>query len=156
MGIRENFQKLVERKQNEIRELEMRIRESNAYIQALQDSIKLLPKEVEHSKAVDAEASLRPGTTLFAIQNLLRDKGGPMHVNDILSQLGKPIDASSRVSLVGTLGSYSRKGRVFNRPAPNTFGLIEFGDIEDQLEELPEKFGKMELDDNEDEMSPPE
>jgi len=46
MGLRDNFQKLIERKKAEIHELEMRIRDAQSYLQALQDSSKLLPKKL--------------------------------------------------------------------------------------------------------------
>jgi hypothetical protein len=144
MGIRDNFQKLIERKQAEIRELEMRIREAQSYLQALQDSSKLLPKESDNNCLMSSVFSLRPGTSLARVRDIIKEGGKPMHINDILAQLGKTVDNQNRVSLVGTLGSYSRKGRVFRRTAPNTFGLIELGQQESTEDDLPEAFGKME------------
>jgi hypothetical protein len=144
MGLRENFQKLIERKQAEIRELEVRIREAQSYLQALQDSAKLLPKEVDNNGVVSAGFSLRPGTSLAKVRDIIKEVGTPMHINDILSRLCKTIDNQNRVSLVGTLGSYSRKGRVFSRTAPNTFGLLELGHREASEDELPATFGRME------------
>lgn len=143
MGIRENFQKLIERKQSEIRELEVRIREAQSYLQALQDSAKLFPKNTDNKTVMPDQFSLRPGTSLANVRDIIKENGSPMHVNDILSRLGKTIDNKNRVSLVGTLGSYSRKGRVFSRPAPNTFGLLELGQVESSEDELPEMFGKL-------------
>lgn len=49
-----------------------------------------------------------------------------MHVNDILTRIGKAPDKASRVSVAGTLASYVRSGQIFTRPAPNTFGLVEW------------------------------
>lgn len=144
MGIRENFQKLIERKQAEIRELEVQIREAQSYLQALQDSAKLLPKEADNNGVASSEYSLRPGTSLARVRDIIKEKGAPMHINDILSRLGKTIDTQNRVSLVGTLGSYSRKGRIFSRTAPNTFGLLELGQQEASANDIPEMFGKME------------
>lgn len=143
MGIRENFQKLIERKQAEIRELEVQIREAQSYLQALQDSAKLLPKDADNTGVVTAEFSLRPGTSLARVRDIIKENGTPMHINDILNRLGRTIDNQNRVSLVGTLGSYSRKGRIFNRTAPNTFGLLELGQRETSVDEIPEMFGKM-------------
>jgi hypothetical protein len=144
MGLRDNFQKLIERKQTEIRELEMRIREAQSYLQALQDSSKLLPKESDNNGLTLSGFSLRPGTSLARVRDLIKEAGKPMPINDILAQLGKTVDNQNRVSLVGTLGSYSRKGRVFSRTAPNTFCLIELGQQESTEVDLPEAFGKME------------
>jgi len=149
MGLRESFQKLVEKKQEEIRDLEIQVREARAYVQALQDSVRLLPKE--ESKSLNPKgspATLRDGTNLARAREILLEARGPLHVNDILGKMGKPIDQASRVSLVGTLGSYSRKGKIFTRTGPNIFGLIEFDALEgDRLvvkdeEDLPADFGK--------------
>ena len=41
MHIREQVQKLIDRKQQEIRDLELQIEKAKAYIQALQDSMRL-------------------------------------------------------------------------------------------------------------------
>lgn len=142
MGLRENFQRLIEKKQDEIRELEVKIREAQAYLQALQDSARLLPKDdIKQSTAV-SDAPLRPGSELARVQEIIAAEGNPMHVNDILTKMGKPVDQSNRVSLVGTLGSYTRKGRVFTRPAPNTFGLIGMP-APVGTDELPDNFGAM-------------
>jgi hypothetical protein len=143
MGLRENFQRLIEKKQDEIRELEVKIREAQAYLQALQDSARLLPKDDIKQNAAALDAPLRPGSELARVQEIIAAEGNPMHVNDILTKMGKPVDQSNRVSLVGTLGSYTRKGRVFTRPAPNTFGLIGMA-MPAGRDELPEKFGAME------------
>ncbi|SRR5258708_1470655 len=142
MGLRENFQKLIDKKQQEIRALEMQLREAGAYIQALQDSMKLLPRNPELNS--ESEHILREGSALAKTRDLLRKSGTPLPINEILKLLGKPQDTKHRISLAGTLSGYARKGRVFTKTAPNTFGLIEFG-IPEQTdeEELPAEFGSM-------------
>lgn len=143
MGLRENFQKMIDKKQQEIRNLEMQLREATAYIQALQDSMKLLPKESD--SIVDTEHTLREGSTLAKTRDLLRHTGSPLPIGEILKLLGRPQDKKHRISLAGTLSGYARKGRIFTKTAPNTFGLVEFGtpDAQSDEEELPEDFGSM-------------
>ena len=143
MGLRDNFQKLIDKKQQEIRNLEIQMREASAYIQALQDSMKLLPRDAEVGS--DSEHSLREGSTLAKTRDLLRHSGTPLPISEILKLLGKPQDKKHRISLAGTLSGYARKGRVFTKTAPNTFGLIEFGPSGEstQEEELPTEFGSM-------------
>lgn len=143
MGLRENFQKIIDKKQQEIRELEMQLREANAYIQALQDSMKLLPRDVVDGTS-ESEHTLREGSTLAKTRDLLRHSGAPMPISEILKLLGQPQDKKHRLSLAGTLSGYAKKGRVFTRTAPNTFGLVEFGSTEPAAEnELPAEFGSM-------------
>jgi hypothetical protein len=142
MGVRGNFQKLIDKKQQEIHALEIQVREASAYIQALQDSMKLLPRDTDVN--VESEHTLRAGSTLAKTRDLLRKSGSPLPINEILKQLGKPQDAKHRLSLAGTLSGYVRKGRVFTKTAPNTFGLLEFGVVAPvEEDDLPAEFGSM-------------
>jgi hypothetical protein len=147
MGIRENLQKLTDKKQAEIGELELQIREGKAYIQAMQDSMKLLPRD----GAAAIEHTLRPGSGLAKARDAIRTAGGPLPIADILKAIGKPQDKKHRVSLAGTLSGYARDGKIFEKTAPNTFGLLEMrkspftGDNAAQItdDDIPEDFGAM-------------
>jgi hypothetical protein len=143
---RESIQRLIDKKQAEITDLEVRIREGRAYIQALQDSIRVLPRD-----AGDQQPELRPNSALSKTRELIKNSGKPLHITEILKLLGKPTDKKSRISLAGTLSSYARAHKTFKKTAPNTFGLIEMSnqsnaipDLElEPLEALPASFGKM-------------
>jgi hypothetical protein len=143
MGIRGEFQKRIEKKQQEIKELESKIKEANSYLQALLDSMKWLPRD--EGDLVGSQ-TLRPGTALAKAQDAIRKSGRAMHVADILKAIGKPTDKKNRVSLGGSLSGYVRRREIFTRPAPNTFGLIEMikssnGSEETEGSDLPENFG---------------
>ena len=142
MGIRENLQKLIVKKLEEIAALELQLRETKAYIQGLQDSMKLLPRDDGNGVA---EHTLREGSALAKTRDALKAAGTPMPIVDILKAVGKPVDKKHRISLAGTLSGYARDGKVFTKTAPNTFGLIEFGTarIEEDEDEIPEEFGSM-------------
>ncbi len=141
MRVRENFQKLINKKRQEVTELELQIREAKAYIQALEDSMKLLPRE---SAPGGVDHKLRPGSSLAKTRDAIKAMGVAMPIADILKAIGKPQDKKHRVSLAGTLSGYARDGKVFTKTAPNTFGLLEFGTISaEEVEELPEEFGSM-------------
>ncbi|MGO9123950.1 MAG: hypothetical protein ACLP6G_03595 [Terriglobales bacterium] len=145
MGIRNNFQKLINKKIEEIASLELRVREAKVYVQALQDSMKLLPREGNGA----SDYTLREGSTLAKVRDILRNVGSPMPIGDLLKALGKPQDKKQRTSLAGTLSAYARDRKIFVKTAPNTFGLLEFGSVpasgdERTEEELPEEFGSME------------
>lgn len=140
MQAREQVQKLLDRKQQEIKDLELQIEKARAYIQALQDSMRFLPKDNSQ-----AEVSLRPGTALAKARDILREKGQPMHITEILKALNQPNDKKHRLSLSGSLSAYVRNSQIFSRPAPNTFGLIEANKAAIGLDsgetEIPEDFG---------------
>ena len=134
MNARDQFQKLLDRKQQEIHDLEIQIEKAKAYVQALQDSMKFLPKENGQ-----AQILLRPGSALAKAQEILRKAGKPLHISEILKALNEKPD--KRVSLSGSLSAYVRNGQIFTRPAPNTFGLKEMNDVADASDEIPEDFG---------------
>lgn len=141
MTVRDQFQKLLERKQQEIHDLEMKLEKAKTYAQAIQDSMRLLPK---NGSLAEEEQTLRPGTALSKTREILKTSGKPMHITEILKALNQPIDKKHRLSLSGSLSTYVRKSVIFNRPAPNTFGLIEMNTLadEDGLE-LPDDFGSV-------------
>lgn len=143
MGARESLQKLIDRKQAEIERLEQELRDARVYIQAVQDSFRLLPKD---STLDVGKKDLRQGSALAQVRDFLRLQGKPQHISTLLEHLGKPQNKQNRVSLSGSLGGYAKDGRVFSRPAPNTFGLIEFGELDEEpspLANLPDNFGKV-------------
>ncbi len=143
MGARESLQKLVDRKVVEIGRLEQQIRDAKVYMQAIQDSMRLLPKEVNGSTV---ERELRPGSALARVQEFLRVVSAPQHIDQILSALDKPNTKQNRVSLIGSLSGYVRDGRIFTKTAPNTFGLLEFEVSDGKAQELgidlPDDFGR--------------
>ena len=141
MTVRDQFQKLLERKHQEIHDLEMKLEKAKTYAQAIQDSMSLLPKD---TSLAEDEQTLRPGTALSKTREILKSSGKPMHITEILKALNQPIDKKHRLSLSGSLSTYVRKSVIFNRPAPNTFGLIEMNTLTDEgAVELPDDFGSV-------------
>jgi len=149
MGARETLQRLADRKMQEIADLEQQIALARSYLQALQDSMKALPRETANqANGDDATSDLRPGTLLARTRDAIQKHGKPMHITEILQVLGVENTKNARVSLVGSLGAYVRKGQVFSRPGPNIFGLIgmksQFETIKgEQTALLPEEFGSL-------------
>jgi hypothetical protein len=125
MGAKASIQKLLDKKLLEMEKLDQQLSEIRVYIQALQDGLKLLPKE-EGDQATAKE--LRPGSALAQVQEFLKKEGSPQHISAILQFLGRPIDKANRVSIAGSLGGYVKEKRIFTKTGPNIFGLIEFGE----------------------------
>jgi hypothetical protein len=149
VGIRKEIERKIERKEKEMRDLEqetaIRLREGAAYVQALEESLKLLPKENSDETAV----TLRAGSAIAKARDAISAAGKPLHVTELLQILGKPLNAGSKAGLAGSLAWYVRKGEIFTRPAPNTFGLVQFNVVKEaaesapdfEVEEPPEDFG---------------
>lgn len=142
MRIRQELQKRIEKKQDEIRNLELQLAQCRAYLQALEDSVRLLPKELAAEK-LSPEQILRPGSAVAKAREAILKANKPLHVNDLLKAIGRPVDKANRVSLSGSLSSYAKRGQIFTRPAPNTFGLVELNHSEMPEDEPPEDFGAL-------------
>jgi hypothetical protein len=123
MDIKKELDRKIEKKRQEIADLEKQLAEGRAYLQALEDTMKLLPKD----SVINRQFVLRTGSVLAKVQEVLKKRGSPLHIEDILKQIGQPNDKKQKLSLSGSLATYARDGKVFTRgPAPNTFGLIDF------------------------------
>jgi hypothetical protein len=122
MGLREDLLRRIERKRAEIVELETRGRLAREYLQALEDTLKILPKD---TTGFDSALTLRPGTNLAKAREAIKKAGRPLHINELLGAIGKGTSRNERAGLSGTLAAYVRRGEIFTRPAPNTFGLVE-------------------------------
>jgi hypothetical protein len=127
MALREEIQRKIEKKQQEIRALEDQVRDCNIYINSLQDVLKMIPREAEEGK----EIVLRHGSLLSQARDAIRKARKPLHVTELLEAIGKPNAKKNRLALSGSLAAYVRRGEIFTRPEPNTFGLVE---LEQQLE----------------------
>lgn len=147
MGARENLQRLADRKQQEIEKLEAELERAKIYLQAILDSMKVLPRELNSSGNSGEQTSLRPGTALAKAREAILVAGKPLHIGQLLQAIGKPSDKKTKLSMSGSIAWYVRRNQVFTRPAPNTFGLIEMGDKNrvapagDVSPDLPDTFG---------------
>jgi hypothetical protein len=145
MGVRESLQKLADKKDSEIIDLRLQLAQAEAYLQAIQDSMKVLPKESPDARSGQ---ELRPGTMLAQARSILQAEGKPMHVNEILKKMGKSVDKSGRISLSGSLAAYVRKRTIFKKTGPNIFALVETPQQSlevqgEQSEDLPDSFGSV-------------
>jgi len=132
MSLRVELQKRIERKNTEIREHEEFIRQAQAYIQGLQDTLKLIPKEDEFGQP---NTAFRHGSNVAKARDVLVAAARPMHIIEILKAMGQPTDKKHRLALAGSIASYARKDQVFKKTAPNTFGLLDF---EEEIPIMPE------------------
>jgi seryl-tRNA synthetase len=123
MALRDELLRRIEKKQEEIFSLESQLREAKSYLQALEDTVRILPREGVNEGM--AEAVLRPGSTIAKARDAILAAGHPLHIQDLLSAVGKPATKETRAAVSGSLSFYVRRAEIFTRPAPNTFGLIE-------------------------------
>jgi len=135
MNLRKEFEKLIEKKRAEIDDAQKSIASAEAYIQAMTDAIKKLPKD-DTSPAV---SPVRPGSDVEKVRDAILSAGKPLHISEIIAALGRVDDADSKAKIAGLLGWYTSKGKVFTKTAPNTYGLVEIAPPD-----LPPDFGSSE------------
>jgi hypothetical protein len=139
---RRKIEDRLRRKEQEVVQFEAQIKEARIYIQALQDVLKMLPRDKETPETI-AETTLRPGSTVARAREAILRRGAPIHLMDLLRELELGTSREAKASLGGSLAAYVRRGEIFSRPAPNTFSLVELGhQTETDHERLPEHFGE--------------
>lgn len=139
MSIRAQIEKKIENKKQEIADLEGKLREANAFLQGLQEALKVLPREGADERRT--EQVLRPGSNMAKARDLLRRVGKPMYIVDLLKGIGVEVTRSNRASISGSLGNYARKREIFTAHGQNIFGLIEFDASQTSSDEPPDDFG---------------
>ena len=125
MSERRRIEERLRKKEQEIEALQEQIKAARVYIQALQDVLKMLPRAPDHG--VSAESVLRPGSAVAKAREVILKRGQPIQILDLLAALNKAPNRENRSSLTSSLAAYVRRGEIFTRPVPNTFGLIELG-----------------------------
>lgn len=123
MGARQNLERRIEAKRLEVVELEAKLRETQAFLQGMQEALKVLPRE---ATAGVAAQTLRPGSDMAKVRDFLARIGRPAHISEIIEELNK--DGSTtrqRASVSSSLASYARKEEIFKRTGPNVFALID-------------------------------
>jgi len=125
MSARSQIEKKLVAKQQEIADLEIQIQAAKAYIQAMQEVLRLLPKD-EPEGDNSEQLNLRHGSAVSLARDLLLKTGKPMHVTEILKGIGRENTKSQRVSLSGSLRTYARKNQIFTQEGGNLFGLTHW------------------------------
>lgn len=131
MNVKEKIEKQVAKKREEVAQLESqmaelqaKITELNGIITGFEEAIQLFPKELTRSDFDKDVASIRKGSDVEKAFLLIRGKGEAMRIEDIVAAIGKENTKKTRQALGGQLSYNYREGRIFTRPAPNTFGLL--------------------------------
>jgi hypothetical protein len=142
MDMRQRIEEKIRKKESEVQEFENQIRDAKIYIEALKETIKMLPRDTVEVRR--PEAKLRQGSRIARVYALLVKMQKPMHVSALLEGIGEENTKENRVGLSGSLGFYTRDNQIFTRPSPNTFGLVDFGGsslIQSSHSQPPDNFG---------------
>ena len=131
----------LRRKEAEIVALEGKIKEAKVYAKALRDVLKIVSRNEPEDAA---ETKLRKGSLVDQTRELILERGEPVHLDEILRDMGRDVTRDAKASLNSSLAAYVRNSEIFVRTAPATYGLIELSHTEEEEEEVlpPAGFGK--------------
>jgi hypothetical protein len=147
MSERAIIEERVRRKEAEVQSLEKKLEAAKVYLQALSDILRAIDRAADDEPH---ETALRRGSAVAKAREIILKAGAPVHIDDLLTRLGREVTRETKASLTGSLAAYVRREEIFTRPAPNTFGLIElehFKSEDEEPESLPEGFGEAPDDD---------
>ncbi len=144
MSERQKVEEKLRRKEREIIGLEEKVKAAHVYVQALRDVLKMMGSDDVSGDDDAAAVVLRSGSAVAKAKKEILRQGTPVHISDLLEALGHDQTRKNRASLTSSLSAYVRRGEIFTRPEPNTFGLIELGQTEKTEEVVtpPMGFGK--------------
>lgn len=137
MNVRQKLEERVRRKEQEIRSHRSSIEKAEAYVQAMQDAIKLIPKD--DTSEGGTTLTLRPGSSAHKAMEAIKAARRPLHITEILKAVGLKPEKKNKLAYGSTLARYARNHEIFKKTAPNTFDLFEGNQVFE--EELPEGFG---------------
>ncbi len=142
MDARKDIEKRIDKERQRITDLRSQIDRSESFMQGLQEALKILPRDGT-IKSSERGMTIRQGSDMARIRDLIKQKERPMRIGEIVTGLGRPDTKANRMSISGSLGRYVRKSFVFCRPGPNLFSLIDMK--EDTSISLPPNFGAEEI-----------
>ena len=132
MALTDDIARRIERKRQEVAALEQQIVAAKAYLQAMDEALKMAERTSAPATVRESSSGLRKGSYPAKAYTVLKRQGRPMYVVALLEGMGETVTADNKRSLASSLSAYARKKDVFTRPEPNTFGLSEFGDSHEE------------------------
>lgn len=127
MALTDDLAKRIERKRQEIAILEQQIAAAKSYVQAMDEALKLAERTSAPAASREGGNALRKGSMPAKAYPVLKRTGRQMYLTALLEEMGIQPTMKNKRTLASSLSAYARKGEIFTRPEPNTFGLIEFG-----------------------------
>jgi hypothetical protein len=118
-----NIYEILQAKQKHFLELQKEVEAVAREIDALTLTARLLMEDEGERRPVSGSEP----TQAEMIRDIIKDKGHPMHV----SAIGKVVQAKYKKKLKSTyltavIFRQIKKGKLFIKTAPNTFGLLEW------------------------------
>lgn len=114
--------------EQEMAAIETKILSAKSYVQALDDALRLAERSGSSMTASgkDPSRGLRKGSLPAKAYPVLKRVRGTLYLTALLEGMNVPVTPKNKRALASSLSAYARRGEIFTRPEPNTFGLVEF------------------------------
>lgn len=131
MSLLTDLNKRIEKKYDELDEINEQIRRRMAEAQALEAVIAELQSVLKAAAKEDAgqqetETKLRRGSDVYQGREALRKLGKVSEIGEILKAMGKADTKDTRRSMSSQMSWYAKRNQIFTKPESNMFGLREW------------------------------
>jgi hypothetical protein len=127
MGVRDDYLRRIEKKRAEVEAIRTTLRLEERYLEAMLDAYKIMPRAGEDGNGAGRPSGLRKGSNTGKAYIALKRTGHALHVKDLVEAMGLKVSRTITQGLASSLRAYVNKNEIFTKPAPNTYGLVEFG-----------------------------
>ena len=121
MGRVVTLRRVAAEKEAEIARLRAELAAAEAFLGSLRSSI----EELEDRREPPAPEAADGPDPLAEVRKLIRTAGKPLYIDELLRGLGWPLSRESREEIRTLLRPWVRRGELFTRPRPSTYGLVE-------------------------------
>ena len=132
----ETIRKMIAAERQEIAGIREELRRKTGFLHALEAALATLVDSSDWSTASPKRRMPQITGRIARIVDFLRQVKEPQHLDTLIEVLGETVNREIQTSFRAQLGKYVNKHHLLYRPAPNMFGLIEWG--EDMEENQPE------------------
>jgi hypothetical protein len=109
---------LISEKEADIARLEAELSAARAYVLLLTNRLQTAERRLAEAPQAD--------DPVLAVRRILAGAGQPLFIDEILHELGQPVSRDAREDLRRLVLPWVRRGEVFTRPRPGTYGLAEW------------------------------
>ena len=121
----------IQKKRDEVRKARQRVERLEDALRHYEEIYNVMNSSPSRdSSSAPRDGAVRSGSQAERVIRVLSDAGEPTHIDEIMARMGVECTAAAKNSLVSSLSRYVRQRQIFTRPAPGTFGLIEWEEPE--------------------------
>ena len=136
----DTIRNMIAAERQEISAIKRELRRKTGFLHGLETALAALV-DSDATTAPTQRKKREPTGRIARVIDFLRETREPQHLDILIEALGENVNRETQTSFRAQIGKYVNKHHLISRPAPNIFGLIEWGDTpsdETVMEDRPE------------------